>query len=713
LELLRDYVTGANDDVNVVLTYRNKIREQKLLELRWYEDLARKIGDLVRNPKYIGAYVLGSPGVGKSCFRLYLARHLASVEYSNGASPLALVFESVGKDASSGGVRRPFALLQPHADCMDTSWTIIRMRRSSDLSAFETALLDHHVVVLQDVSHGIVKTQFDGTVIRHSSNNKALPRLLREDEKDGQVISDVFFVPGNTVKEAMEWFETVVGRPPKGDEVSAITNVLARHGRALRNLRYLVPKHIDTSMSIGKCGEHVCDWVDIRRAGKQDDFVAQHCLRCEAKIKTDVEERLEKAGVDLATFARTADQEEEHLASGDLIEICTSFEDPEPGADRYRELGRTWRSNYTLQLAFDYAFLQATGKLANYVTQLAFSFDYACAAGDLAQYATSFNTTAGVRGRLFQGLFVSFFTLPPQRLERSHKARIRLTHLAPRTEDDTGDPLHISNAANGVGLFTYPTCLVGAQTCHFVRNEEDTKLDQVTTPACVVPAPVSGAGAGAGAGAGTGDVARATRRALAPVDDVHVSHEKPVLLVPYDQNYPGIDAVLLVHKDEEGKHKLALMLQVSFAQRHAAKKEAAEIIKAWKERLESRGFTVVLVFGVAPGQRYMHQSITLPAPNDAGETAPLSVPQYSLQWVEPGASGNKTDDEAKVEVDERLKAYVANEKVTCDARAHAACLWAVWLLNVAAGLVRFHSCRSGNRNLSPMHGAWALLVWGA
>ena len=58
--------------------------------------------------------------------------------------------------------------------------------------------------------------------------------------------------------------------------------------------------------------------------------------------------------------------------------------------------------------------------------------------------------------------------------------------------------------------------------------------------------------------------------------------------------------------------------------------------------------------------------------------------------LRPGAI--RADDDAY----EKLKACAAKEKVTCElARAHAACLWAVWavwLLNVAAGVVRFHSC---------------------
>jgi len=647
-ELLRDYVTGSAD-VNVVLTMRNTIQKQKLLILRWYEDLASKIGYLLQKKEPPPVYVLGSPGIGKSYFRLYLARHLALIKYA--APPLALVFESVGKDASK--TKPPFALLQPPADNPDASWTIIRMRHQVDHSAFSTALCGYHVVILQDVSHGFVRSQFEGAIIRHSSNNKKLFKLLREDNKDEHDPAHVFYVPGNTIDEAMGWFEAVVGRPPdKAEEVSAIKHVFACHGPALRNMKYLMPVKSATESPSGSCGRHVAEWIAIRDHAEQDLHVARHCLRCETNFKSEVKQKLTAEGVNLDTFSTAFAKNEEHLASDTLMELRTSFDEPvdggcaDPDQDdaRYCKTGYVWRSNYVLQLAFHIAFEAATEQLA--------------------EFANRFNPKApGVRGRLFETLFVSFFNLPPILFDAAQSSPIRLAFLRPPTKKrkrnrnrcepmpTNKDPLQISQCQHGANLFTHTTHLIGATTCHFVRDEEDTKLGLVTSADA----------------------------------DVRVSFGNPVLLMPYDLCYPGIDAVLLVQKDKRAKQKLALLLQVTFASRHSAKDLAGKTIAAWKARLEHKKFTVVMVYGIAPGQDYKHQSITVP--DDAGSVVSVSIPQYSLQWLATGAKGNTPDGEA----DQRVWRCVINNKtVTCGC-ACAFCLF-VGLVVEVLQLACFASC---------------------
>ena len=69
------------------------------------------------------------------------------------------------------------------------------------------------------------------------------------------------------------------------------------------------------------------------------------------------------------------------------------------------------------------------------------------------------------------------------------------------------------------------------------------------------------------------------------------------MLEPYDQAYPGIDAVLL---SCNGGEKHALLVRITISSRHSDSHRAAATIAAWCDRVSDKGFKPWLAFCVQP-----------------------------------------------------------------------------------------------------------------
>ena len=69
------------------------------------------------------------------------------------------------------------------------------------------------------------------------------------------------------------------------------------------------------------------------------------------------------------------------------------------------------------------------------------------------------------------------------------------------------------------------------------------------------------------------------------------------MLEPYDQAYPGIDAVLL---SCNGGEKHALLVRITISSRHSDSHRAAATIAAWCDRVSDKGFKPWLAFCVRP-----------------------------------------------------------------------------------------------------------------
>ena len=107
--------------------------------------------------------------------------------------------------------------------------------------------------------------------------------------------------------------------------------------------------------------------------------------------------------------------------------------------------------------------------------------------------------------------------------------------------------------------------------------------------------------------------------------------ERPVLLIPYNPDYPGLDGVLLWQRAGVWK---ALLIQVTLSPRHAASAGGAAVIAFWIECLAALG-----VHRDNMGVLFCPKPEDHPYPRQ--RVGDLGVAQYSMSWTTGTANGTR------------------------------------------------------------------------
>lgn len=119
----------------------------------------------------------------------------------------------------------------------------------------------------------------------------------------------------------------------------------------------------------------------------------------------------------------------------------------------------------------------------------------------------------------------------------------------------------------------------------------------------------------------------------------------PVLLVPHNLDYPGLDGVLVWQQAGVWK---ALLIQATLSPRHAGSTGSRALIAFWIACLESQGVqrdNIGLLFCPKPEDHlYRHEQ--------AGD---LGVAQYSMSWTPGAVNGKRTPAEALHSIDEYFR----------------------------------------------------------
>lgn len=119
----------------------------------------------------------------------------------------------------------------------------------------------------------------------------------------------------------------------------------------------------------------------------------------------------------------------------------------------------------------------------------------------------------------------------------------------------------------------------------------------------------------------------------------------PVLLVPHNLDYPGLDGVLVWQQAGVWK---ALLIQATLSPRHAGSTGSRAVIAFWIACLESQGVqrdNIGLLFCPKPEDHlYRHEQ--------AGD---LGVAQYSMSWTPGAVNGKRTPAEALHSIDEYFR----------------------------------------------------------
>jgi len=312
----------------------------------------------------------------------------------------------------------------------------------------------------------------------------------------------------------------------------------------------------------------------------------------EMEMADELVAKLRSARVSLRRLAEDPDVHLQHIGGDAALCIRSTFSTTNP---TFGYAGVEWRSKWVKEQVFLWAWAEASYQ-ANAL---------------VSRYNTAL--TSDVRGRLFEDFMLVQFRV------------------------------HLS--AEGM-LFTFQTTLnMGAAT-------EDTV--GLITDNDDVPAPINGQVIASNCrwfrDSGKWDDSNACLEREVVQRVVQCGNGSPVLLIPFNQDYPGLDAVLVW---KQGGVWKALLIQVTLSPRHAASEGGEVVFACWVQWLTASGVqptNIGVLYCVKPEDHpYSWQPV-----------GGVAVAQYSMSWTtgrhKSKGPGKRAIADAHRGIEQRLRA---------------------------------------------------------
>ena len=313
---------------------------------------------------------------------------------------------------------------------------------------------------------------------------------------------------------------------------------------------------------------------------------------CEKEMAAELAENLKAEGVCLLQLAEDPDVHLEHIGGDAALCVKSTFSTTNP---TFAHAGVEWRSKWVKEQVFLWAWAAAAHQ-ANALT---------------SRYRAAL--TCDVRACLFEDFMLAQF-----RVHMRAEGMLFTFHTTQKMGEATGDLVGLTSQHGAV-----PTPINGAVAASNCRWFQDSgKWDD--RDACLE----------------RGVVKHVIRRGSG----------RPVLLMPFNPDYPGLDAVLVW---KQGGVWKALLIQVTLSPRHAASAGGEVVFACWVEWLTASGVpaaNIGVLYCVKPEDHpYSWQPV-----------GGLAVAQYSMSWTtgrhKRKRSSKRTTTEAQCGIEQRLRA---------------------------------------------------------